>query len=137
VHAWSIDEIRSRFGTFHGSDVRPRLFEKFERYLTEVQKSGLVLAVVVDGSFVTAAPAPDDVDLILLLRHDHDFAAELRPFEYNVLSGRHARRYYQADVFAAVEGSVLAAEYLEFFTRLRDDPKRRKGVLRVAVSNGA
>jgi hypothetical protein len=133
VHDCSIDELRSRFGSFQMSDHRPRLFEKLEQYLNEARQTALVLAVLVDGSFVTSAAAPEDVDVILLLRHDHNFQAELRPFEYNVLSGRQARKRYHVDAFAAVEGSALAAEYLEFFTRVRESAGRRKGVIRVVL----
>lgn len=104
VHDCSIDELRSRFGAFQASEHRPRLFEKVEHYLEAARQTGMVIAVLVDGSFVTSTAAPDDVDLILLLRHNHDFSAELRPFEYNVLSGRQARKLYRVDAFAAVEG---------------------------------
>ena len=115
------------------NDRRPRLFEKLAQYLIEVRRTRLATAVLIDGSFVTAAAAPNDIDLILLLRPDHDFSAELLPFEYNVLSGRQARKRYQVDAFGAAEGSALATEYLEFFTRVREEPTRRKGVLRVPM----
>ena len=133
VHECSIDEVRARFGTFQGSDRRPRLFEKLEQYLTEARKTGLVLGVIIDGSFVTAAANPNDIDLLIELRHDHNFSLDLRPVEYNVLSGVRVRRRYQMDVFAAVEGSPLSAQYLDFFTQVRGDRTRRKGLLRVTL----
>lgn len=137
VHDCSTEEVQSRFGTFQGSDRRLRLFETLAEYLTQARQTGLIVAVVIDGSFVTAAPHPNDVDLVLLLRPDHDFSSDLRPFEYNVLSGRQARRRYQMDVFAAAEGSELAAEYMAFFAQVRGDSTRRKGVLRVVLNAGA
>ena len=131
VHDCSIDEVRSRFGTFRGSDRRARLFETLEQYLKEARSAGLVAAVIIDGSFVTGATDPNDVDLVVLLRHDHDFKADLRPFEYNVVSRRLARKRYQLDVLVAAEGSAPAAEYVQFFEQVRGLPGRRKGLLRV------
>jgi len=49
----SIAELRRQFGSFQGSDRRPRLFARFEELVTAMQRSGLFEAVVVDGSFVT------------------------------------------------------------------------------------
>jgi hypothetical protein len=37
------------------------------------------------------------------------------------------------DAVAAVEGSEVAAEYLDFFSQVRRDPSRRKGLLRVTL----
>jgi hypothetical protein len=78
------------------------------------------VAVLVDGSFVTATPAPNDIDLIVLAYPGHDFAAELGPVEYNVLSKRAVRKRYAFDVLVAADGSELAEQYREFFARVRD-----------------
>lgn len=91
VHDCSIEEVLSRFGTFQGNDRRPRLFGTLEQFVAEVRRMRLVASVIVNGSFVTSAAEPNDVDLILLVRPDHDFSAELRPFEYNVISRRQVR----------------------------------------------
>ena len=88
VHDCSIEEARARFGSFQGSDRRPRLFAKLEQYLNEVRTTRLVARVVLDGSFVTAIPDPNDIDLVLLLRPGHDFSAALQPFEYKCPAGR-------------------------------------------------
>lgn len=81
VHECTADEVRSRFGTLQGSDRRPRLFDKLEQFLNDARRSGLVVAAIIDGSFVTATPDPNDVDLVLLVNPSHDFSANLRPFE--------------------------------------------------------
>src|SRR4051794_25704968 len=81
IHEASLEEVRERFGRFQRTDRRPDLFTKLSLFLAGVRASGLVEAVVVDGSFVTAKDEPSDIDLILVLRPDHDYGAELRPFE--------------------------------------------------------
>jgi hypothetical protein len=87
--------------------------------------------VVVDGSFVTAKDEPGDIDLVLVLPTGHDFGAELRPFEYNVLSRRMVRKRYAFDVLVAREKSSELTEYMAFFQRVRGDIQRRKGILKV------
>ena len=67
--------------------------ERLTNYLRELRTSDLASFVVIDGSFVTAKDEPEDVDMIVVLRKDHDFGADLRPFEYNVLSYCRERAY--------------------------------------------
>jgi hypothetical protein len=93
----------------------------------------MAIAVLVDGSFVTASDHPNDVDLILILRAGHDFSADLRPFEYNVVSRRQVRKRHRLDLLVAAEGSELAAEYTEFFAQVRGRASTRKGVVRITL----
>src|SRR4051812_16918569 len=118
LHECTLDELRARFGFFQSSDRRPRQFEQLERFLAEARQSGLAEAVIVDGSFVTAADEPNDVDLILVLRTDHDFSSALRPFEYNVVSRRQAKRRHGLDMLVAADASGLLREYTRFFGRV-------------------
>lgn len=129
VHEATIDEIREQFGSFQRTDRRQNLFRQFDEFIGEVRLSNLIDSVIVDGSFVTAKDEPSDIDLILVLKPDHDFAAELRPFEYNVISRRQVRRKHKFDVFVARYESSEYAEYLGFFQQVKELPDRRKGVL--------
>ena len=86
VHDCTLDEGRQRFGVFQTTDRRPKLYDKLEALVQEAWATGLVADIIIDGSFVTAKPDPNDIDLILVLNPGHDFTAELRPFVYNVLS---------------------------------------------------
>jgi hypothetical protein len=51
-------EIKDRFGSFRGSDARPRLFKRFEEVVEATKSVGLFTALIVDGSFVTAKAVP-------------------------------------------------------------------------------
>jgi len=128
-----MEEVEDRFGRFQKTDQRVRLFEKLARYLKEARATGTAVELLLDGSFVTGKPDPDDIDLVLVLKAGHDFTAELRPFEYNVLSRRRVRQEYRFDVLVAVEGSPEYQKYADFFQQVRDRPQLRKGILRVAV----
>ena len=126
-------EVQVRFGTFQNTDRRPELYRKLKEYLEEVRNTQLVCAVIIDGSFVTAQSNPNDVDLILLLFKEHDFSAELRPYQANPLSRRWVIRRYGFDVLLARDESAEYAEYLAFFGQVRNAPATRKGLLKVRL----
>src|SRR4051794_40774616 len=87
VHDCTFAELTEAFGQFQGSDRRLTLTARLKAYLDEARRSGLVVAVIVDGSYVTAKEAPEDIDLIIVYRSDVDWES-LRPFEYNAVSKR-------------------------------------------------
>jgi len=129
VHDCTLDEIKVRFGSFHGSDRRPQLFVKLLAFLSEVRASQIVRRLVVNGSFVTAKPAPNDIDLIVVVNADHDFTADLTPVAYNAVSKQRVRRRYGFDLLVAREGSVEYHRWTEFFQQVRLEPGRVKGIL--------
>ncbi len=115
IYESSLEEVRQRFGGFQRTDRRPALFTKLSLFLTEARASGLIEAVIVDGSFVTAKDEPSDIDLILVLHADHDYRAELKPLEYNALSKRRLRRRFRFDVVIAQDGSDVYEQAVNFF----------------------
>lgn len=133
VYPCSMEEIRDRFGVFDRSDRRVRLFQELTEYVQEVIAIGMVVSIILDGSFVTEEPEPNDIDLILVLRHDHDFMADLRPIEYNVLSKRSVRKRHGIDVLIARDRSSLLTKYVEFFQGVRQSEHVRKGILQVVL----
>jgi hypothetical protein len=88
---------------------------------------------VLDGSFVTDSVAPNDIDLVLVLRHNHDWKREPAIHEYSVLRRRRLRQRFEFDAFLAVDGDVDYDEMIEFFGRVRDNPDVRKGMLRIEL----
>ena len=85
VHGCTLEEIKLRFGSFQSSDRRPLLFLNLEKFVTEARASGIVRNLIVNGSFVTAETAPNDIDLIVIVPSEHDFTIDLSPGAYNVL----------------------------------------------------
>src|SRR5882672_6336055 len=73
----SFEELKSRFGSFEQTDCRPLLFAKLEAFIVAARAAGFVRTVVVDGSFVTAKPSPNDIDLIIVVAAEHDLRADL------------------------------------------------------------
>ena len=133
VHDCTVAEIAARFGVFQSSDQRPRLMAKLMEFLEEVRASGIVREVLVDGSFVTAAPGPNDVDLIMVVARSHNFAGDLNPTAYNAVSKRRVQRRYGFDMLVAREGSVEYGRWVEFFQQVRLEPAATKGILRLHI----
>src|SRR5713226_3294541 len=123
IHDCTMDEVEAMFGRFQRSDRRIHLSKRLRSFIDDARQSGIVAAVIVDGSYVTAKQEPDDVDLIVVLRGDFDLSQELRPFEYNIRSRRMVKQLYHFDVFVDVEGSESYASHVRFFARVKpDDP---------------
>ena len=133
IHDCTLSELRERFGTFQGSDLRSKLFAKLEEFIAEAKRSGIVRGLIVNGSFVTAKLAPNDIDVIIVVAGTHDFAADLSPTEYNILSKQRVRRRFGFDLLVAREGSLEYSRWTEFFQQVRLEPGREKGILKVAL----
>ena len=133
LHECTLEELRVLFGRFQGNDVRGRLFAQLAGLMGELMRCELVAAVVVDGSFVTAKPAPNDIDLLFALKPGHDWTADLGAFDYRLVSRQALRRRFGFDVLVAVEGSAAYEDYIQFFTRVRSQPGARKGLLRIKL----
>lgn len=139
VHLCELAEVNQVFGQFRRSDQRPQLTERLTRYIQDARNSGVVSAVLIDGSYVTNKEEPGDIDLIVALRPDLDLTAEMRPLEYNIQSKAMVRKLYGFDVLSAVDGSETYQRFLDFFSRVKltDITQRttqeRKGILRIEL----
>jgi hypothetical protein len=91
MHASSVEELRARFGSFQVSDRRPSLMQNLEAFLGEARSSGMFRVVIVNGSFVTGKPDPNDIDLLLVVPSGHNFDADLTPTQYRVVDSRRVR----------------------------------------------
>jgi hypothetical protein len=63
VHKASLEEVIDRFG--HGSEIRQAQADSL-RWLIPLCKSAGIARCLINGSFVTNAPEPHDVDCVLL-----------------------------------------------------------------------
>jgi len=133
VHDCTMAEVQARLGTFQSSDQRPALFSRLEALVQAMQASGLFETVLIDGSFVTAKTTPNDIDLVAVLRPGHNFERDLPMSEYTLVSRSLLRRRFGFDVIVAERESQLYRTYVEFFSRLREDPEARKGLLQVRL----
>src|SRR2546428_848981 len=77
IHDCTLEEVQSRFGSFQTTDRRPQFWRRFMEFFSEVKSTRMVIAVLLNGSFVTAKPNPNDIDLILVVATTHDFRRDL------------------------------------------------------------
>lgn len=133
IYDCSLQEIGARLGTFQSTDRRPRLYEALQEYLAHVHSTGLVIAVIVNGSFVTNKHDPGDIDLVLVLPSNHDPGPELPPMAYNVLSRQRVRTRYRFDILVTQEETPEYQQYTAFFQQVRGQPHLRKGLLRIRL----
>ncbi|MGO8925984.1 MAG: DUF6932 family protein [Limisphaerales bacterium] len=133
IHDCTREEIEARFDSFKGTDHRPRLWAAFHAFLEEIKAAGLGVTLLVNGSFVTAKPVREGIDLILVLPTGHDFSRDLSPIECNVLSSRRVRRRHKLDLLVTRADSDQYRLYLSLFQQVRLERGRTKGILRTRV----
>lgn len=129
----TVDEAAQRFGVFRSSDRRPRLWERFTEFIRQLKECGFVETVIVDGSFVTAKPAPSDIDLVLVVATSHDFSADLTPAHYSLLAQRRVRRRFGFDIVVVKNGSENLELAVAFFQQVKQRPSVKKGILRIRL----
>jgi hypothetical protein len=139
LHLCTMDEVDEVFGGFQRTDCRIRLTQKLRLLVEEAKRSGIVAALVIDGSYVTRKSEPGDIDVIVALRPEFDPTPPLRPFEYDLHSKRRLKEKYRFDAKIAVDGSIDYNNAVEFFSQVRTDdpdqatPRTRKGLLRIEL----
>ena len=133
LHDCTLQQAGERFGAFQASDRRPELWTRFTEFMREATACQWMEAVLLDGSFVTAKPDPNDLDLVLVVAASHDFSAELSPAQYNLLSQQRVRRRFGFDILVVKSGSRDLEEAIAFFQPVKQRPGMKKGVLRIKL----
>lgn len=142
IHDATLSDLEDVFGTFQGSNRRVRLFAKLAEYIAALRKAEFTGWVIVDGSFVMGpVDEPEDIDLILVLPASWDLSADLKPFQYNLISRRDIKRKFPLDVITVRENSEEEGRWIEFFGKVgikwyepcRLSEGRRKGLVRIAL----
>lgn len=133
IYNCTTSEIKIRFGAFAGTDQRPRLFQKLSDFILDAQKAGFASCLLIDGSFVTARLHPNDIDLVLVLRHDYDLHADLSPAQYALVSKRNVQRRYGFDIVVVRENTLEYDEAAAFFQQVRGQPGLQKGILKLEL----
>lgn len=129
LHLADMDEIEERFGK--STPKRKNLFERLRMFVELAQYCG-ALRMFVNGSFVTAKPEPNDVDVAIwvgakyieLLNNDDENAKRLK----KMFDTRVPKEALLATDEQEWEGWVL------FFSRIRGHLNKRKGLVEVNLS---
>lgn len=113
LHRANLEEVAARFGA--PSPKRRRLVERLRRIHGLATSTGKLARFVVFGSFVTAKPEPNDVDVFLIMSDEFDVSTFTG--EPGLLFDHPAAQsYFGASVFwirrlAALGGETAAVEH--------------------------
>lgn len=124
VHVAAWNEIEQRFGT--GSDARTRALATLKRLHRLANRTHALRSFYVFGSFVSKAPEPRDVDVLMVMNADFRVEA-CAPAARSLFSHSAAQSDHGATVFWIREGMLSAAAMREFLGALQI---RRDGALR-------
>jgi predicted nucleotidyltransferase len=113
IYRASLSEVVPHFGT---STLQRRLVaQRLARIYTLARSTGQLARFIIFGSFVTAKPEPNDVDIFMLM--EDTFDAQQVASEVAILSDHVAAQHYEgASVFwirrmAAIDGEDTAIQY--------------------------
>jgi hypothetical protein len=131
IHQASLEEALTRFG--YGTAQRRLVTARLKHVYELVQRTDKLVRCVIFGSYVTAKPAPNDVDIILIMRDDfqeQDYTAELLP----ILDHLRAQRELGVSVFWTRPGALLLETVDEFLAhwQVKRDLSRR-GIVEIVV----
>jgi hypothetical protein len=131
IHRATFEEVLERFG--QGTPQRHLVALRLVRIHKLAFETGKLLRFVIFGSFITAKPAPNDVDIILVMADDFDMdecAEQTRPlFEH-----MRAHEVFGASVFSVRPLTVLLEsvdQFLGYWQVKRD--KGQRGIVEVIL----
>jgi hypothetical protein len=129
VHQATLDEVVARFGA--GSPQRQAVTARLRRIRELAVRTGGLDRVVVFGSYVTAKPEPNDVDVVLVMRDDFD-PTRCPPEAAALFDHGRAEAEFGASVFWLRPGMLLGETLGQFVShwQLKREGGRR-GILEV------
>jgi hypothetical protein len=130
VHRATLDEVVARFGqdTLQRRTVTVRLLEVYRL----AAATGKLERFVLFGSYVTAKPEPNDVDIILVMRDDF-LEPECDEETRGVFNHERAASEWGASIFWTTPSGILVGTVDDFIAhwQVKRGPGRR-GVVEVA-----
>jgi hypothetical protein len=128
IHRSTEAEVTFRFGT--RTRQRQRLILRLRRWI-ELGRAVGALRLLVDGSFVTAKPQPDDVDAVMLVPASFSEQVEQGVEAALELEAMFLTR--QPEELFPAENEAVWQGWCEFFSRTRESDRRRKGLVEVVL----
>ena len=121
-------EVVFRFGS--STPRRRRLVLRLRKWLQLARQVG-ARRLLVDGSFVTEEPEPNDIDSVVLL--PQDFQRQLEREDEPALELESMLLTRQPEEIFAADDDEDWMEWAEFFSRTREPDGRRKGLVEVQL----
>ncbi len=130
VHTASLAEVLERFGA--GSLQRCTVAERLHRIYHLATSTGKLRRIVVFGSFVTAKPDPNDVDIVILMEDDFDLASVTGEAAI-IFQHLEADAHFGASVFWTRRSAALGGEQamIEYWQARREGGLR--GIIEITL----
>jgi len=128
LHAASDAEVTFRFGST--TSRRRRLVLRLRRWLV-LARSIRARRLLIDGSFVTAKPEPDDIDAVILL--PADFSGQIERADQSAIELEQMLLTRSPEELFAAEDESDWNDWFEFFSRTRELDGRRKGLVEIQL----
>lgn len=129
VYGVTLEDVMQRLG--NGNPQRGIVTDRLRRIYSLAQSTGAVQKFLVFGSYVTGKPAPNDVDIVLIMQNDFSVAACTEDAK-RLFDHEQADREFGASIFW-IRPSLLILETLEEFIahwQVKRD-KSRRGILEI------
>ena len=129
IHQATIDEVVARFGS--GTEQRIIVTERLQRIYQLAKATGHLQQLLIFGSYITAKPKPNDIDVVIIFDDNFDMAACSEDVK-KLLNHQQAATEFGASVFW-IRPSLLFLETIDEFIagwQVKRDGTRR-GIIEV------
>ena len=129
IHKATIEEVIAQFGS--GTEQRIIVTERLQRIYQLAKDTGHLQQLLIFGSYITAKPEPNDIDVVIILDDDFDMAACGEEVK-KLLNHQQAATEFGASIFW-IRPSLLFLETIDEFIagwQVKRDGTRR-GIIEV------
>ena len=129
IHPATIDEVIAQFGS--GTEQRIIVTEHLKRIYQLAKATGHLQQLLIFGSYITAKPKPNDIDVVIIFDDDFDMAACSEDVK-KLLNHQQAATEFGGSVFW-IRPSLLFLETIDEFIagwQVKRDGTRR-GIIEV------
>lgn len=129
IHQATIDEVIAQFGS--GTLQREVVTARLQRIYQIAKDTGNLQQLIIFGSYITAKPEPNDVDVVIILNDDFDLTVCSEEVK-RLLNHQQAENEFGASIFW-IRPSLLLFETLDEFIeswQVKRDGTRR-GIIEV------
>ena len=130
VGLYLADEAEATFRFGSTSARRRRLVMRLRRWIMLAKQVG-AKRFLVDGSFVTDKPEPEDIDAVILL--PRDFSGQIEQGKESAIELEQMLLTRRPEELFAAEDESDWDEWFEFFTRTHEADGRRKGLVEIQL----
>lgn len=124
VHRATLDEVLARFS--HGTPQREIVTSRLNRVLELARGTGKLERFIIFGSYITAKPEPNDIDILLVMRDDLQ-KQDYDPDVFPMFDHLRAQRELGVSLFVIRPGFIIGEEVDQFIAhwQVKRDLSRR------------